>query len=248
MRQLTLHEQPGLRVLMLARDPERSPEVIDTNEYLLVTAGGAVLLDPGGTEVFPAVVAAVAEVIDVTTLATFVCSHQDPDVMSSLPLWMGLCPEARIHLPWLWAGFIAHFGHEYVPRFVKVPDEGCAIPLGGGLDDLRLVPAHYCHSSGNFSVYDPNSRTLFSGDLGAALLPDDDATLVVEDFAAHVPRMELFHRRWMPSNRAKRRWIERVRQLEVQRICPQHGAVFEGADVARFLDWLEALEVGSAID
>jgi flavorubredoxin len=59
--------------------------------------------------------------------------------------------------------------------------------------------------------------------------------------------MEHFHRRWMPSNRAKNDWIRRVRQLDIDMLCPQHGAVFKGDDVGRFLDWFEGLEVGGAV-
>ena len=70
--------------------------------------------------------------------------------------------------------------------------------------------------------------------------------LFVEDFDAHVEKMELFHRRWMPSNRAKQGWIDRVRRLDIEMMAPQHGRIFKGDDVQRFLDWFEALEVGSA--
>lgn len=247
MLKKTLYSQAGLTWTMFARDPERSDQVIDTNEFLIVSPETVVMLDPGGTEIFPAVVAAVSEVIDVGRVKTFLCSHQDPDIMSSLPLWMGLCPEARIYMPWVWTSFVAHFGHEYASRFVPVPDEGLTLPLGRGLRDLVLVPAHYCHSSGNFSLYDPNAKILFSGDIGAALLPAGQDAPVVTDFQAHARHMEGFHRRWMPSNAAKNAWVARVRKLDVQLLCPQHGSLFQGEDVKRFLDWLEALEVGSAI-
>jgi len=30
-------------------------------------------------------------------------------------------------------------------------------------------------------------------------------------------------------------------------MCPQHGRIFQGDDVQRFLDWFEALEVGTAV-
>ncbi|MBI5069463.1 MAG: MBL fold metallo-hydrolase [Deltaproteobacteria bacterium] len=248
MRKKTLHQAAGLTWTMFARDPQRSSQVIDTNEYLIIAPDNVVMMDPGGTEIFPPVVAAVSEVIAVDRVKTFVCSHQDPDIMSSLPLWMGLCPGARVLMPWLWTGFVAHFGHEYAARFVPVPDEGTTIPLGGGLKDLVLVPAHYCHSSGNFSLYDPNARILFTGDIGAALLPEGSEELVVADFASHVKYMEGFHRRWMPSNEAKNQWVARVRKLDVKTLCPQHGAVMEGPDVARFLDWLEGLQVGGALE
>ncbi len=30
-------------------------------------------------------------------------------------------------------------------------------------------------------------------------------------------------------------------------MCPQHGGIFRGDDVPRFLDWLDKLEVGIAV-
>jgi flavorubredoxin len=51
----------------------------------------------------------------------------------------------------------------------------------------------------------------------------------------------------MPSNRAKSDWIERVRKLDIAMMVPQHGRIFRGDDVKRFLDWFDALEVGVAI-
>lgn len=245
MRKFLIAESQQLKWYVFGRDPEKSENVIDTNEYLIVGKNEAMLLDPGGTEIFPQVVGAVSEVTNINRITGFMASHQDPDIMSSLPLWMGLCPKAKIYLSWIWSGFIAHFGHEYVAQFVDVPDEGMDIQFDGAR--LSMVPAHYCHSSGNFSLFDPSTGVLFSGDIGAALLPNEAADLVVQNFDRHVPYMEKFHRRWMPSNRAKNAWISRVRDLDVKFLCPQHGAIFQGPDVARFLDWFEALEVGSAV-
>jgi flavorubredoxin len=30
-------------------------------------------------------------------------------------------------------------------------------------------------------------------------------------------------------------------------LCPQHGAIYQGEDVARFIDWFSSLEVGSGL-
>ena len=60
------------------------------------------------------------------------------------------------------------------------------------------------------------------------------------------PKMEYFHRRWMPSNKAKNDWIARVRKLDIDILAPQHGALFRGDMVHKFLDWFERLEVGIA--
>ena len=67
--------------------------------------------------------------------------------------------------------------------------------------------------------------------------------LFVENFDAHIKHAEGFHRRWMGSNEAKRRWCERVAQMEIDMLCPQHGAIYRGADVHRFISWFDDLQV-----
>lgn len=244
MRVVTLYDDGTRRWLYLGRDPHRPASVIDTNEYVVVHDGRAMLLDPGGTEVFPEVAAALARELDLADIEAVFGSHQDPDILSSLPLWLSVRPDLRVHVPWLWEGFLRHFA--LGARFVPIPDEGGALPLNGSRD-LRAVPSHYLHASGAHGVYDPTAKVLFSGDVGAALLPEGDDRVFVEDFDQHVRHMEAFHRRWMPSNEAKDDWVRRVRELDVDLLCPQHGAVLRGDDVGRFLDWLEGLDVGIAV-
>jgi flavorubredoxin len=225
------------------RDPQLPDEFIDTNQYLVVHDGAGLLCDPGGIEVFPSVVAEVSRVFDPAKLEALFGSHQDPDIISSLSLWVALKPDVKVYVPWLWTGFLKHFASD--AQMIPIADEGGILPLGGS-HELTFVPAHYLHSSGNHGLYDPRAKILFSGDVGAALLSKDDAPMTVTDFDRHIRAMEGFHRRWMPSNRAKQAWIDRVRCLDVDLLCPQHGAIFQGPMVDRFLQWLEDLEVGTA--
>jgi len=233
----------GHRWYSFSRDKDKPEDVIDTNEYIIESDGELIMLDPGGTEIFPQVVSAVSEVISVADITAFVCSHQDPDIMSSLPLWMGLCPNAKVYMPWLWTGFVAHFGHEYTQKFVAVPDEGMRIPFKNG-KALEIVPAHYLHSPGNLNVYDPLAKILFSGDIGGALIPKECDDQYVPDFDTHIQYIELFHKRWMASNVAKRIWVQRVRELDIEIMAPQHGLMYRKDEFRQFLDWFENLEVG----
>jgi len=239
----TLFDNGQRRWVFFGRDPQRPDTLIDTNQYLILDGEAGMVLDPGGVEIFPPFVSALSAVVGIDQLESLFSSHQDPDIISSLSLWLGLRPDLRCYASWTWSKFIPHFGG--AAPIVSLPDEGAVLPLGTS-EDLVAVPAHYCHSSGNFSLYDPVARILFSGDIGAALLPPD-AGLWVERFDEHTRHMEAFHKRWMPSNVAKDRWIERVRALDIDLMVPQHGALFRGDDVGRFLDWFSALEVGSAI-
>ena len=242
MKSTTIYEG-RYQWLVFGRDPEKPEKVIDTNQYLVKTGDRALILDPGGIEIFSSMLAQTLLHVGIDQITDLFASHQDPDIISSLGLWDQALPKGKLHAPWLWEGFIRHFGLEHI-EYVALPDEGGVIDLGDA--KLQVIPAHYLHSSGNFHVYDPVAKILMSGDVGAGLEPPGKP-MFVEDFDAHVATMKMFHQRWMPSNRAKNDWIGRMRQLDIKMMAPQHGRIFKGDDVGRFLDWFEALEVGIAV-
>jgi flavorubredoxin len=107
---------------------------------------------------------------------------------------------------------------------------------------LKIIPAHYLHSAGNFQLYDPTSKILYTGDLGASFGQDYDA---VEDFDSHIQYMEGFHIRYLPTNKVVKMWVNMARTLDIDIIAPQHGAILPGKEmVTKFIDWLDSLECG----
>ena len=224
-----------------ARDPEKAGYVIDTNEYLVIKDNEAVLLDPGGIEIFPAVFSAISQEFNPTRIKYIFASHQDPDIISSLSLWLEVNPDIRCYASWLWSSFIPHFGGDD-KTIIAIPDEGGEISLGNVV--LDMVPAHYLHSAGNLHLYDKKAKVYFSGDVGAALLPEKENELFVTDFDKHISHAKAFHQRWMGSNEAKKDWCERASKLEIDMLCPQHGAIYTGKDVDRFINWFDELPVG----
>lgn len=227
--------------LAIIRDPNRPNYLIDTNEYLVIHGDDSILVDPGGSEVFPAVFSAISTAFDPRKIDKLFASHQDPDIVSSLSMWLEFNPGIRCYISWLWTSFVPHFGGNG-DTFVPIPDSGMEILVGS--QRLQAIPAHYLHSSGNFHLYDPKAKILFSGDVGAAMLPPGDDGLFVEDFDKHIRHAEAFHRRWMGSEKAKREWCARVASLDIDMLCPQHGAIYRGEDVKRFIDWFSRLDVG----
>lgn len=238
-----IFEDGGHRWLALVRDPGRPDYLIDTNEYLVIDGDEALLVDPGGNEIFPSVFSALSTEFDPRKISRIFASHQDPDVISSLSLWLEFNPRVKCYISWLWSSFIPHYGGDK-DTFLAIPDNGMDIMVGS--QRLQAIPAHYLHSSGNFHLYDPKAKILFSGDVGAALLPPGEEYLIVEDFDRHIRHAEAFHRRWMGSERAKRDWCNLVSQMDIQMLCPQHGAIYQGANVKRFIDWFSQLDIGIA--
>ena len=239
-----IYENGPHKWAVISRDPEKPNYLIDTNEYLVINGNDAILTDPGGMEIFSAVFSAISAEFDPYRIVRLFASHQDPDIISSLALWLDFNPDLKCYLSWLWSSFIPHFVGK-ADTFIAIPDEGMSIPLGNLT--LEAVPAHYLHSSGNFNLYDAKAKILFSGDIGAAMLPPGEDSLFVEDFDRHIRHAQGFHRRWMGSNAAKLNWCERVSRLDIDMMCPQHGAIYQGEDVKRFINWFAELEVGSGI-
>jgi len=172
--------------------------------------------------------------------------HQDPDIISSLDKWL-MYSDAKIVISSLWERFVPHLVPGYMKekaegRLVAIPDQGMDIPLAHSV--IKAIPAHFLHSVGNFQFYDPISKILFSGDVGASLV-DATPERPVHDFDKHVGKMLGFHQRYMVSNKVCRLWANMVREMDVEIIVPQHGRPFVGKEmIGKFLDWFETLECG----
>lgn len=236
-----LFEDAGHRFIWLGLIEEEGDESVQVNQFAIEHGGRVALLDPGGVLAFPHVVAALSRFVPLERIDALFYSHQDPDVCSGIALWMQIT-QAKAYISKLWTRFVPHFGRFPSSRLVGIEDGGMAISVGGS--SITAVPAHFMHSVGNFMVYDPASKILFTGDVGASVFPGGEAKVIVDDFQELIPYTEGFHRRYMTSNAACRHWVNMVRRMDVEMLAPQHGAMLRGPAVGQFLDWLSRLECG----
>lgn len=239
MAKLTLFDNGVHRNVLIEVGGEGT--AVQTNQHLIVHGKEAMLLDPGGNLVFAAVHEAVQAELRGAHLTRIFLSHQDPDVVSSTSAWL-MNTDAVGLLSSLWVRFIPHFGIDelLLQRIAPIRDEGGITELEGS--PLLILPAHFLHSPGNFQVFDPVSKILYSGDLGASLGTREAEVI---DFDQHVRFLEPFHTRYMASNQALRNWARMARSLDIDTIAPQHGAVLRGRPlVERFIAWCEQLQCG----
>ncbi|MEW5870857.1 MAG: MBL fold metallo-hydrolase [Chloroflexota bacterium] len=218
-----------------------SGQMVQANQHVILHNGQAMLLDPGGHKVYSGALAELSAVMPTSALQYVFFSHQDPDIIAAANGWL-MITEARGLLSQLWMRFITHFGVDemVMDRIDAVPDEGMILDLAGC--PLMILPAHFLHSPGNFQIYDPVSKILYSGDLGASL---GQSYTIVQNFEDHIQYMEGFHRRYIASGRTLKLWAKMVRQLDIEVIAPQHGAMFTQKEhVNRFIDWMEGLSCG----
>ena len=242
MRNITLYEGERHKFILLNESEPGEEDGIRSNQYLVTHGNAGVLLDPGGFGVMPRVLAEMLRHIGPGDLKAIILSHQDPDIVGGISTWLELS-MADIYVSRIWMRFLPHYGIKQMSRFVGVPDAGMRLSIDGDFQ-LDLVPAHFLHSEGQINVYDPVSRVLFTGDIGAAMLPESEDYAFVDDFESHLPHIEPFHKRYMCSNKAARIWVDAVSKLDINMIAPQHGPIYRGKAVNDFLAWFRELRCG----
>ncbi|MCW8931612.1 MAG: FprA family A-type flavoprotein [Gammaproteobacteria bacterium] len=233
----------GQHKCVIFRDLVRGSEAVQANQILVYDNDHAALLDPGGELTYSGLFMGMSKYMNVKNLDYVVASHQDPDIVASLNKWL-VGTNCKVVVPELWARFIPHFTRpgKIEERTIGIPDQGMQLELGS--IKLMALPAHFLHAEGNFHFYDPKSKILFSGDMGANLCPAKDLDKPITSLQEILPYAEGFHRRYMNSNKVCRFWVNMVRQLDIDIIAPQHGRSYTGKAINEFLDWIEELECG----
>lgn len=240
MPNTTLYDDGNHRNVLL-EDFDAGGFAVQANQHVIVHGDAAMILDPGGHKVYTRVLSETFATLGRAKLRYLFLSHQDPDIVAAVNGWL-MTTDADAYLSQLWVRFVPHFGldHLVADRLKPIPDGGMVLDLGGA--KLPVIPAHFLHSEGNFQLYDPVSKILYTGDLGASIGAD---YVRVEDFDQHLRHMEGFHRRYMASNSVMRAWATMVRSLDIEIIAPQHGPYFEGKEmVDRFIRWCSSLQCG----
>jgi len=241
---LELYRDTSHVCLMFSDLVEEDGQAVQANQFLIVDGGTGAIIDPGGNLAFNELFMAMTRHFPPHKLSYLIASHADPDIIASLDRWMS-STKAKLVISRLWERFAPHFTKQGKTegRVIGVPDSGGHLPLGQ--HELVVLPAHFMHAEGNFHFYDPVSRILFTGDLGVSLVSGVEARKPIRDLAAHLPRMEGFHRRYMVSNKILRMWTRMARTLDVAMIVPQHGAPILGKKAIHdFYQWLDTLECG----
>ncbi|MGB3209130.1 MAG: MBL fold metallo-hydrolase [Desulforhopalus sp.] len=212
---------------------------VQAHQFLIKHDRRGMLIGCGGQRIYQSALAALSSHLPAGALDYLFLSHPDPDIGSGLNLWLPIC-KAQVMISSLWARFLPAFCVQGLleDRITAISDQGMQVELAGS--PLVAVPAHFLYSPGNFQLYDPVSKILFTGNLGAVTDSQIENITSEEDLDSYLPSMSLFHNRYMSSNKATKQWVAMIRQLDVEMIVPQYGARITGkALVEKFYQWVE---------
>jgi glyoxylase-like metal-dependent hydrolase (beta-lactamase superfamily II) len=227
----------------------RNPfSLLQCNTYVRVFERGQspvrVCIDPGSRSDFPTIEENLRQLFgDLGEIDSFTINHQDPDVVGNVPRLCEANPNiSAVMTEEVWR-LVQHL--DFRPRRLHFANAASS-PVMTIADQHRwqLVPTPFCHFRGAMAFYDPEIRTLFSGDLFGGLNLLGRVQLLAEeiDWAG----IAQFHQIYMPTREVLRYAVQQIRALMpmVEVIAPQHGFVITGDLIPLFLDRLQELAVG----
>lgn len=227
----------------------RNPaSLLQCNTYLRIFDEASrpyrVCIDPGSQLDYPVIEANLRQLTDGTqNIDAISVNHQDPDVIGNAPAFCEKNPRVDLILSqdtWRLAQHLALH-----PGRVQFSDEQKSPLMSlGSQGRWQVVPTPFCHFRGATAFYDPEIRTIFTGDLFGGLNQLGRVHLFAEP--ADWSGIAQFHQIYMPSREVLRYAVRQIRSLSpaVEVIAPQHGHVIVGDRIPDFLDRMEQLLVG----
>lgn len=235
------------------------------NPYLIVEKDQAVLIDAGSRTDFAVVMMKILQAgIDPSQIVALVYQHYDPDLCGSMPNFIDMCDNTKLKVLSETSNtyFLSYYIHrDRYPLLSSINEHDFEFTFNNRT--LRFISTPYAHSQGSFVTYDERTRTLFTSDLFGSFSTKWDLFLELDASCYHchddgdcpankaycpMPDLIQFHRHIMPCEKALRHALQRIREIDADRIAPQHGSVITQKKDIRFIaDRLESLN-GVGID
>ncbi|HRQ66103.1 MAG TPA: hypothetical protein PKZ76_14785 [Xanthomonadaceae bacterium] len=197
------------------------------------------VVDPGGDMVFGPLAMAIARHVALDAMDFVFTAHEDAQAVARLERWLA-GTDTCIVASRDWIRLNTGQGDprndtRRKRRFLLLGQRGGRVPLGKS--ELRVLPALPAQSVGQPGIFDPVSRILFSGDVGATDLVD---SAPCENFETLLPWLVKRRPAYLQDSRGCREWALIARDLRPHMILPRCGTPIVGKQaVSRFLDWLE---------
>jgi flavorubredoxin len=220
-----------------------SSQALRSNIYLIKDKKDGIIIDCGSRGEFKETISRIKQIMPITNITKIFVNHQDPDVTSAMIDWLQLNPNIEIITSPVINVLIRHYiddGKRY--KFFNI-EQRPSLTLDSGAV-LEFIPSPFMHSPGATTIYDRYTKTLFSGDIWAAI--SLEWKLILEDnFDEHVENMDMFHQGYMASNKVCRNFLMNFKDREVTNIMPQHGSIILKNNVQNAFKYIQNLKCGS---
>lgn len=211
------------------------------NPYLLVDEEEAILFDPGpGHPMFrDLILQKIEQVTSPEKVRYIVVHHQDPDLCGLIPIIENLLhPDLVIITHPRTSVFIPYYGSR---KGILPVGDGDTLKLKSGRR-IAFYHAPYLHFAGNIMSYDEKTASLFSSDIFAVF--DREWRLYADESYIGLARNFIEH--YVASKEPVLYAYEKIKNLKINRILPQHGGIIKD-NIESFVHMLTETEPGQLI-
>jgi len=210
--------------------------------YFIENGTDSVLIDPGSMLEFDAVLKKITTISSMKHIKYIILHHQDPDLAAAVPEI-----EKRIGRDDL--QIVTHSRMVPLVKHYLIQSDYYEIDkhdhrLHCGDLHLDFITTPYCHSPGAFVTYEPQTKTLFSGDIFGGI--EESWEFYAED--DYFEKARQFHAEYMPSRDIFNYALKKIELLDMERIAPQHGSIIRKAQIPPLIRQMKALECGLYIE
>jgi flavorubredoxin len=217
----------------------KETDYLHCNPYLLDFGEESILIDPGGVDDFSVVAQKILNIMEFSQIQSIILHHQDPDVCG-----MTHFLEDMIQHP---IQVISHYNNEYFLRHygIKSPitdisRQNYEMKLEKAGITLKFIYTPFLHSPGSFMTFIPEYKILFSSDLFGWVGFEDQWTLF--DNNVEKSGYEEWHLQIVPHKKILKPVLEKIKELDIEMIAPQHGSILKGKDnIQRLFTRLEKI-------
>ncbi len=220
-----------------------SEKALRSNIYLIKDKSEALIVDCGSRAEFQDTINRIEKVVPLSNVTRIFANHQDPDVTSSLIDWLEINPDIQIIASPNTNILISHYIPDHKSYNFYNTEKNPKLILSSGAV-LEFIPSPFMHSPGAVSIYNYATKTLFSGDIWAALSLEWKLILDT-DFNNHIEYMNFFHENYIGSNKIARNFLFKIKDKDITSIMPQHGSIITKDNVVKALNYLKHLKCGS---
>jgi flavorubredoxin len=212
------------------------------NPYLIVDGDEAVLIDSGSRDDFSTVMLKVMRTgTSPNKIKRLIYQHYDPDLCGNIPYIETLINSRELKI-------ISHYENNiFINYYSMGTPKQCIEQLGFQFEfasgrRLEFIRTPHSHSPGSFITYDTKTKILFSSDIFGSYDHNWDLyTLIGRECGDCTPQKICpitnkmcqikgvlnFHQRIMPSKKALQYALERIEELDISMIAPQHGSILD---------------------
>jgi flavorubredoxin len=235
---ILLFEQEDHRIYWLGVAEDNAFRI---NVYIIEDGEQCFLVDPGSRSYFESIKQHTKDLGLFHKIEGLILCHQDPDVAASMFDWLQIKPDLKIITSARTNILIPHYGvSEYDYYDTGIANNNQFVFKSGR--KIKFVEAPFLHFPGAIAPYDEFAKVIFSGDVWAGI--DFEYQFIINDFQEHKLKLDLFHIDYMASNIATKSFAEKLVNIPIDLILPQHGAIIPGKFVNDALDYLIELKCG----